>query len=87
MKHAGVEYRYVLGSDLVRDGMYVEVSDFRNETPAILEIFYSDATHAMTVSLYTQDVPLDVVEWAIAVAKERLPVVRVSDGETPCCGK
>ena len=79
MKHNGVEYGYVLGSDLVRDGMYVEVSDIQNETSAILEIFYSDVTHAMTVSLYMMDIPLEVIEWAIAVAKERLPTSRVSD--------
>ena len=79
MKHNGVEYGYVLGSDLVRDGMYVEVSDVQNEMPAILEIFYSDATHTMTVSLYMMDIPLEVIEWAIAVAKERLPISTVSD--------
>lgn len=79
MKHNGVEYGYVLGSDLVRDGMYVEVSGIQNEAPAILEIFYSDATHAMTVSLYMMDIPLEIIEWAIAVAKERLPTSTVLD--------
>ena len=79
MKHNGVEYGYVLGSDLVRDGMYVEVSGIQNEVPAILEIFYSDTTHAMTVSLYMMDIPLEVIEWAIAVAKERLPTSTVLD--------
>jgi hypothetical protein len=28
----------------------------------------------MSVTLYRPDVPLEIVEWAIAIARERLPV-------------
>ena len=74
MKHDGREYAYVVGSDVIRDGMYVEVGDGPDGANAILEIFYSDASHKMTVTLYRPDVPLEVVEWAISIARERLPV-------------
>jgi len=40
----------------------------------IIEIFYSDVTHQMRVSLFKEDVALEVVEWAISLAHKRLPV-------------
>lgn len=73
MEHDGREYSYLIGSDLVRDGMYVEVTDRLDSANEILEIFYSDVSHKMRVTLYKWDVPLEVVEWAISVARERLP--------------
>jgi hypothetical protein len=57
-------------SDLQRDGLYLEVSDADNKP--LLEIFYSDATHQTTMTTLSNDVPLDVVEWAIGQAKELL---------------
>jgi len=74
MRHHGKDYGYVVGSDLVRDGMYIEVSDDAEGTQTVIEVFYSDVTHRMCVTLYKPDVPLEVVEWAIAIARERLPV-------------
>jgi len=78
MKHDGNDYYYVIGSDLVRDGMYVEVSEGSGAPEVVMEVFYSDVTHAMSVTLYKQDVPLEMVEWAIAAARERLPVKTAS---------
>ncbi len=74
MKHGGIEYSYIVGSDVIRDGMYVEVSNQSNSTDAILEIFFSDASYDMAVTLFKPNVPLEVLEWAISVARERLPV-------------
>jgi len=74
MHHKGKDYSYVIGSDLVRDGMYVEVSGGPDGDEQVAEIFYSDETHAMCVTLYQTSVPLEVVEWAIAIARKRLPV-------------
>jgi len=54
--------------------MYLEVTDDPDALNVLLEIFYSDITSEMTLSLY-QPTPLPVVEWAIGVAKERLPPV------------
>lgn len=69
---------YVVGSDVHRDGMYLEISAEPSGLNAFMEIFYSDITHEMSLTLLKPDVPLDVVEWAISVAKERLPATKSS---------
>lgn len=67
------EYHTVIGSDVIRDGMYIEVKDARRGADAILEVFYSDVSHDMLVTLFEPDVPVEIVAWAISVARERLP--------------
>ena len=74
MKHGNNQYSYIRGSDVTRDGMYIEVSEKLNTANPIIEIFYSDVSHQMSVTLYKQDVPLEVLEWAIAIAHKHLPV-------------
>jgi len=74
LKHDGQEYTSRVGSDITRDGMYVEASDKPDGFKEVLEIFYSDVGGKMSVTLYRPDVPLEIVEWAIAIARERLPV-------------
>lgn len=74
LKHDGQKYTSRVGSDISRDGMYVEVRDTLDGFKEILEIFYSDVGGKMSVTLYRADVPLEIVEWAIAIARERLPV-------------
>lgn len=64
MQHDGKDYSYIVGSDVIRDGMYVEVTDDPSTFNKVIEVFYSDETHKMSVTLYQPDVPLDVVEWA-----------------------
>jgi hypothetical protein len=39
LKHDGQEYTSRVGSDIIRDGMYVEVSDKPDGFKEILEIF------------------------------------------------
>ncbi|MGI9383858.1 MAG: hypothetical protein ACR2PO_11950 [Methyloligellaceae bacterium] len=78
-EHNGTEYRYILASDVVRDGMYIEVSDEPKGTNALIEIFYSDVTHEMTMTLFKPDIPIEVIEWAISVAQKRLPVAKIPD--------
>ncbi len=70
-EHKGREYSCLLGSDVIRDGMYIEVNDGSSETNPLIEIFYSDVTHETTMTLLKPDVPLEVIEWAIAVARKR----------------
>lgn len=67
------DYDYVICSDIDRDGMFLEVSKADNRADVLLEIFYSDQTHSMTITLFKSDAPLEVVELAISTAKERLP--------------
>lgn len=67
------EYHIVMGSDVIRDGMYIEVKDAGRGADAILEVFFSDASHDMLVTLFEPNVPVEIVEWAISIARERLP--------------
>lgn len=73
MKHDSKEYHAVRGSDVDRDGMYIEVGDTPNVIDPMLEIFYSDVTHQMSVNLFKPDIPLEVVEWAISRARKSRP--------------
>ncbi len=62
----------LLGSDVERDGMYIEVTS-QEDNNAVLEVFYSDVTHRMEISLFREKFPVELVEWAILQAKTRLP--------------
>jgi len=67
---AGRQYEVIAGSDPPEsDGMYLELYEAAEQ---LLEVFYSDADGSMTFSAYRQDLPLVVVEWAIAEGKARL---------------
>jgi len=71
---AGDTYEVIVGSDgTERDGMYLELYEGADQ---LLEVFYSDVDGSMTFSSYRQDLPLAVVEWAIAEGKARLIPVR-----------
>ena len=73
---AGRKYVCFRCSDLDRDGMYLELTELADgERRDAMEIFYSDVTGDMTVHLSQDAVPLPVVEWMIAKAKESLPPI------------
>lgn len=68
------QFTTVIGSDLDRDGMYLEVSEEKNGEPVVvLEIFYSDKSDKMTLSAFATDMPIELIDWATAMAKTRLP--------------
>jgi hypothetical protein len=72
----GHPYELLFGSDVQRDGVYLELNDVSGATPvAVLFAFYSDADGRMTFSAYREDVPFGAVEWFIAEARRRLPSV------------
>jgi len=67
---AGLHYEVIVGSCVAeRDGMCLELYDGED---LLLEVFYSDVDGAMTFSAFQQDLPLAVVEWALAEGKARL---------------
>ena len=66
----GQSYTAVVGSDVDRDGMYLELSNRSNVI--IAEVFYSDESGSMTFTGHQADLPLPVVEWLIGRAKLRL---------------
>ncbi|MBU1192106.1 MAG: hypothetical protein KKE76_10355 [Gammaproteobacteria bacterium] len=65
------------GSDIHRDGMYLELVD-ENTGDLVAEVFYSDTTHMMTISIFQQELPLHVVEILIKRAKHDLPPTNVA---------
>jgi hypothetical protein len=67
----GHAYETQMASDLIRDGMTLELLDGSGDVVA--DVIYSDATGEMRFSAYRRDLPLAAVEWLIACAKVRLP--------------
>ena len=72
-KIGGRLYRYMMGSDVDRDGMFLELEDATDEPALILEIFYSDRAADMTITTSRQEIPIEAVEWALKQARKRLP--------------
>jgi len=68
----GDRYPCNFGSDIIRDGMYLEVTALRQEAVVLLEVFYSDLTKRLTVSVFEEDVCAELLEQAISVARDRL---------------
>ncbi len=57
--------------------MYLEIADVKNSVDAYsadayLEIFYSDITHKFSITLFKEDIDLELIEEAIEIAKHRL---------------
>lgn len=69
-----VAYGVVLGSDLQRDGMYLELS--RSDLPPgspLAEIFYSDIDGKMTFTAFTKEsIPLPIIHRFIESAEKDL---------------
>jgi hypothetical protein len=73
----GRRYEVRRGSDVERDGMYLEIADDANARLA--DVFYSDQDNSMTFTAYRADLPLPVVEWLIAQARLRLTPIDLND--------
>src|SRR5687767_756824 len=70
MEFEGQQFEILRGSDVQRDGMYLEASAADGE--AVAEIFFSDQTGTLSVSLFRQDLPLSLVEWLSSSARRAL---------------
>ena len=72
----GRPYELLFGSDVQRDGVYLELNDVSGPSPAVvLFAFYSDIDGRTTFTAYREDVPLEAVEWFTSEARRRLPSV------------
>jgi len=67
----GKDYKVLVGSDIHRDGMYLEVTEHEGQNVA--EIFCSDANGSMVLTTLGNALPLSLIEWMIGEAKNRLP--------------
>jgi hypothetical protein len=61
-------YWTVMASDLQRDGMGLELHA-NGSSKYLAEVFYSDETGKLSISLFEKDLPLPVIEGFIAMAK------------------
>ncbi|WP_272678319.1 hypothetical protein [Providencia sp. PROV019] len=70
------EYELSRGSDIVRDGMYLELT-MANSDPVLqlAEVFYSDVTHQFSLTCYEPNIPLAVIENLIEQSKKLLPPI------------
>ncbi|HTM81241.1 hypothetical protein [Asticcacaulis sp.] len=68
----GQDYTITIGSDIVRDGMYLEVENPLDDVKPLFDIFYSDQIGEMFITTFKEDIPLEVMEWAISMARLRL---------------
>ncbi|CND48450.1 Uncharacterised protein [Yersinia pseudotuberculosis] len=69
-----MKYEMRRGSDVLRDGMYLELSV--SETyplRQVAEIFFSDITHEFFLTCYEENIPLEVIEKLISKARTSLP--------------
>jgi len=68
------KYQLTCSSDIVRDGVYLELSEV-NSSPIrqLAEVFYSDVTHDFVLTYYDDNIPPEVIEWLIAESKRLLP--------------
>lgn len=74
LQYGDRQYRCVRGSDVQRDGMYLEISEGADFFGAqVAEVFFSDATGEFSLSLFVPDVPLPMVDWLIDRARQWLP--------------
>jgi hypothetical protein len=65
-------YRIVRGSDLQRDGMFLELEEERSRT-VLAEVFYSDVTRQMSLTMFEKNVPVDVIKMLLLRAETDLP--------------
>jgi hypothetical protein len=71
---AGADYCFTRGSDVVRDGMFLEAEIVGASTRrTVAEVFYSDETGRFFVSCFVEAVPLELIEYLIAEGRKRLP--------------
>lgn len=71
---AGAEYSFTLGSDVPRDGMFLEAEITGSlERRTVAEVFYSDETGRFFVSCFEERVPLELIEYLITEGRKCLP--------------
>jgi hypothetical protein len=62
-------FRTQIASDIVRDGLGVEL--INADERVVAEVFRCDADHTVSVRTF-EDVPLHIIEWLLTVSRNRL---------------
>jgi hypothetical protein len=66
------QFDAVRGSDIIRDGMYLELSEHGGKQ-GVAEVFFSDQTGEFVLNTFGNDVPLEAIEWLVSEARTSLP--------------
>lgn len=72
-------YEVLLGSDVVRDGVFLELSEKLDDlhAEAVMEIFFSDVNGDFICNVWKPiEIPFEKMELFIRAARERLPDIR-----------
>jgi len=73
----GERYEVILGSDMTRDGMFLELWERHPTRELAMEVFFSDAEGSFATTRYRADVPAEVEAWLQGEARRRLPPLRM----------
>jgi len=67
-------YSFLVASDVVRDGLGLEAWKRlqNNERELVAEVFWSDKLGTLTMSTYQPDLPIELVEHLLTMARLRL---------------
>ena len=77
MTFAGREFELQMGSDVQRDGMFLELNELRHgERVVVAEMFYSDEDGRLELTEYEPGCPPSAIAWLRAEGARRLPPVR-----------
>lgn len=76
---SGRVFSFVRGSDVERDGMYLEVSEqIDDQRCVVFEVFYSDENGKMTFSGLKADLPFELLEVVARTARESLTPINMA---------
>lgn len=67
------QYETLMVSDIVRDGMHLELYDRSPARNLSLSAFYSDVDSSLEFERHRPDVPIEVEAWFQREARRRLP--------------
>ena len=72
----GRRYEIVFGSDVQRDGVFLELSDRTDPTIEILaEVFFYDELGRVVFNAYKESIPFQLIHWLVeSAAKEGWPI-------------
>lgn len=68
----GRKYEIIFGSDIIRDGVYLELSEITGKSIEVLaEVFYYDETGNIEFSFYKERVPYQLIKWLMDEAEKK----------------
>jgi len=69
----GTEYRLQVASDVERNGLGLECyRTNKSEEELVLEVFRNDSELTFVYSQFTQDLPLELIEYVVSISRQKL---------------